>query len=284
MRVSSLSHPRVIELVSKYFVPAWVSRDFYQIEGDHKDEKKELARLDGDRARRHLKGGTVCVFIVADNGDVLATMPVQQSMKPENLIPLLEKFVAELKLKPRREEAIRESAAKPVTPKPKTEGGRLIHIFTHLDSGGARSVTNDRVELTAKQWKTFLPPADATPGTSWNIPEEIAHKLLLYCYPPVSHWRVMDSKVIKGTFKATLVSLSGEEAHIKLEGELVLKFPVGKPIEGQVTAHFEGAARADCKKQTLASLALVSENADYVWNWQGKPQPRKMRIAMEMEP
>lgn len=94
----------------------------------------------------------------------------------------------------------------------------------------------------------------------------------------------MDSKVIKGTFKATLVSLSGEEAHIKLEGELVLKFPVGKPIEGQVTAHFEGAARADCKKQTLASLALVSENADYVWNWQGKPQPRKMRIAMEMEP
>jgi hypothetical protein len=261
-----------------------VSRDFYQLEGDHQDEKKELARLDGDRARRRLKGGTVCVFIVADNGDVLDTMPVQQALTPENLIALLEKIVADQKLKPRGEEAIRDSAAKPVTPKPKTEGGRLIHIFTHLDTGGTRSVTNDRVELTAAQWKKILPPADAKAGTSWDVPEEIAHLLFQYCYPPVSHWLAKDSKVMKGTLKATVVALSGDEAGIKLDGELELKFPVGKPTEGLVTAHFEGAARADCKKQTLASLALVSENADYVWSWQGKPQPRKMRIALELEP
>jgi hypothetical protein len=284
MRVSSLSDPRVVELVSKYFVPAWVSRDFYQLEGDHQAEKQEVARLDGDRARRHLKGGTVCVFIITDKGDVLDTMPVLQAMKPENLTPFLEKIVAEQKVKPRSEEAIRESAAKPVTPKPKTEGGRFIHVFTHLDTGGNRSVTNDRVELTAAQWKKFLPPADAKPGTSWEIPEETAHKLLQYCYPPVSDWRAKDSKVMKGTLKATFAAQFGDEARIKLEGELELRFPVGKPTEGRITTHFDGAARADCKKQTLASLALVSENAEYVWTWQGKPQPRKMRIALELEP
>ena len=74
MRVSSLSHPRVIELVSKYFVPAWVSRDFYQMDGDHHDEQREMARLDGDRARRHLKGGTVSVFIVSDKGELEANV------------------------------------------------------------------------------------------------------------------------------------------------------------------------------------------------------------------
>jgi hypothetical protein len=43
-------------------------------------------------------------------------------------------------------------------------------------------------------------------------------------------------------------------------------------------------ARADRSKETLQSLALVSEEAEHVWYWQGKPSPRKMRIALELEP
>jgi hypothetical protein len=282
--VSSLSNPRVIELVSKYFVPAWYSRDFYQIEGDHQDEKKEIARIDAERVKRRLEGGNVNVFIIADNGDVLATQRVQVAYKPENLIPFLEKIIAQQKLKPRSENAIRDNTAKPVAAKPKTEGGRFIHIWTRLDTGENRGLSNDQVELTAKQWKSFLPPADAKVGSSWDIPEEIAHKLVQYGYPPSPNWMTKDCKVLKGTIKATLAELSGEEAHIKLEGKMELKFPVGKPTEGRITAHFEGVARGDSKKQTLSSLAMVSKNAEYVWYWQGKPQPMKMRIALELEP
>src|SRR5579884_2672104 len=87
MRVSSLSDPRVIEVVSKYFVPVSVSRDDYQRDPRSQDEKAELLRLDRERARRGLKGGNVCAFIIAANGDVLATQPVQQAFKPENLLP-----------------------------------------------------------------------------------------------------------------------------------------------------------------------------------------------------
>jgi hypothetical protein len=284
MRVSSLSNPRVIELVSKYFVPAWFSRDFYQLEGDHQDERKEIARLDADRAKRRLEGGNVCVFIVTPDGGVLATQRVQLAYKPENLIPFLEKVIAQERLKPRGEEAIRESAAKPESVKPTTEGGRIIHVWTRLDTGANRGLSNDLVELTAKQWKTFLPTADAKVGTSWEIPEEIAHKLVQYCYPPSPHWKTADCKVKTGTLKATLTTLSGEEIRVKLEGEMELKFPVGKPIEGKITAHFEGEARGDRKQQTLTSLALVSTKADYIWYWQNKPQPMKMRIALELEP
>ncbi|MGH7222018.1 MAG: hypothetical protein ACRELF_02190, partial [Gemmataceae bacterium] len=61
-------------------------------------------------------------------------------------------------------------------------------------------------------------------------------------------------------------------------------FPHGKPTEGRVAARFVGVFREDRKKETLTSLMLVSEKADYVWYWQGKPQPRKMRIALELEP
>ena len=70
-----------------------------------------------------------------------------------------------------------------------------------------------------------------------------------------------------------------------LEGEMKLSFPhTGKPTDGRVTARFVGVAHQDAKKRTLTSLALVAEQADYVWYWQGKPQPIEMRIALEMEP
>ncbi len=284
MRVSSLSDPHIIDLVSKYFVPVSVSRDDYQREPRSQDEKAELLRLDRERARRGLKGGNVCVFIIAANGDVLATQPVQLAYKPENLRALLEEMIVSQKVGPRSQEAIRASAAKPPETKPKAEGERVIHIWACLDTGLNRGLSNDRVELTAAQCKAFVPPAGAKPGTSWDIPEEIAHKLFLYGYPPGPQWTTKDSKVMKGTLKATLAAVSDGEAHINLEGEMELKFPLGKPTEGRITARFIGAARADCKKQTLTSLELVSEQADYVWNWQGKPQPRKMRIAMELEP
>lgn len=284
MRVSSLSDRRVIELISKYFVPAWVSRDFYQLDGDNNDAKAEIKRLDGERHKRGLEGGTVCVFLVAANGDVLATQRVQLAWKPENLIPFLQKIIADQKLKPRSEEAIRASTAEVREAKPKTKDGRLIHIWTRVDIHDNRGLSNDRVELTAAEWKAFLPPADAKPGTSWEIPEAIAHKLFQYGYPPGPYWRAKECKVLKGTLKAKLAALSGEEARIQLEGEVVLSFPHGKPTEGRVTARFVGVVRADRKKETLASLMLVSEKADYVWHWQDRSQLLKMRIALELEP
>lgn len=285
MRVSSLSNPRIVELISKYFVPSWVSRDDYQREPRSKDDKAELDRVDRDRHNRGFKGGTVCAFIIAPNGDVLATMPVQQAYTPANLLPFLEKAIAEQKLEPRSQEAVQASAAKPAEVKPKTEGGRFIHIWTRQDAGQNQGVSNDLVELTAAEWKAFLPPEKAKKGDSWDIPETIAFKLYQYCYPPGSQWVSKECKVHKGTLKATLTADSETEARIKLSGDMDLKYPFGKPTEGHVTAHFVGVVHADRKKQTLTSLAMVSsEKAEYVWYWQGKPQPRKVRIALELEP
>jgi hypothetical protein len=285
MRVSSLSDPRINSLISKYFVPVWVSRDDYQLEDRSKEEKAELDRLDAERRKRGLEGGNVCVFIVAANGDVLATQRVQLAYKPEEHLAFLRKIIADYKPEPRDAEAIRASTAKPAEVKPKTKDGRLFHIWTRLDRGADnKTVTNDRVELTAAEWKTFLPTAGARVGASWTIPDDIAHKLYHNCYPPNPYWMTKDCKVLKGTLKATLSAVTDEVARIQLEGSMELSFPHGKPTEGRVTARFIGAARQDRKKQTLTSLALVSEKADYVWYWQGSPQPIEMRIALEMEP
>lgn len=285
MRVSSLSDERVRNLIEKYFVPAWVSRDSYQLEKRSREEQTELERIDGERAKRKLIGGSVCVFLLDPDGHIWATMRVQEACKPQNLVPLLEKTIAERKLTPRDSEAVRASAATPSERKPKSEGSRLIHIWARVDQKGSnRGVSNDRVELTAAERKAFAPPADALPGSSWRIPDKIAHKLYLYCYPPGPRWKVSDCRVKSGTLKATLIAASESEARIRLQGEMELTFPnTGKPTDGRITARFVGTARVEGKTHALTSLALVSEQADYVWHWQGKAQPLKMRMAMELE-
>ena len=285
MRVSSLSDARVIALLTKYFVPAWVSRDDYQRDPRGKDEQAELDRIDAERHRRGLEGGTVCVFVLDSDGSLLATQRVQFAYKPENLVPFLEKIIADKKLTPRDAEAVRATTVQPAEIKPKTEGGRLVHVWTRCDQKGVNNgLSHDRVELTAAEWKTFAPAADARTGTSWAIPERVAHKLFQYCYPPGPHWKAKDSKVRSGTLKASLVELSAKEARIKLDGEMELSFPhTGKPTDGRVTARFVGVTHHDRKKEALTSLRLVADQADYVWYWQGKPQPIKMRIALEME-
>jgi hypothetical protein len=285
MRVSSLSDKRVIDLITKYFVPVWVSRDNYQLDPPSAAERAELERIDLDRAKRKLEGGTVCVFVLDAEGGVLATQRVQRAYKPENLVPFLEKIVADKHLKPRSAASIRASAAAPKTIEPKTEGGRFVHIYTRCDRPGANGgLSQDRIELTAEECKAFVPAAD-TRAATWKLPDALAHKLFQYSYPPQPHWKVTSCKVLSGTLKATRISTSAGETHLKLEGEMKLSFPhTGKPTDGRITAQFVGMARANVKKQTLTSLTLVSEQAKYVWFWQGKPQPMEMRIALEMEP
>jgi hypothetical protein len=286
MRVSSLSDERVISLLSKYFVPVWVSRDDYQLDPRSKAEQAELERIDSERSKRGFKGGTVCVFLLDADGSILATMPVQLASKPDNLVPLLTKVVAQKQLSPRTREAIRATAARSRASKPRTEGGRIVHIWTRCDQKGAnRGLSQDRIELTAEECKAFAPPADARPEIPWRVPDEIAHRLFQCCYPPGPIWRAKECKVRRGTMTAELVAVSDGEARLQLQGEMELLFPyMGKPTDGCVTAHLIGLARWHTAKQTLTALDLVSERAEYVWYWQGKPQLVPMRIALELEP
>src|SRR4051795_13470778 len=137
MRVSSLSDERVIGLLTRYFIPAWVSRDHYQLGGPSGAERDEVLRIDRERRRRGFKGGTVCVYILAHDGSLLATLPVQQAHLPENLVPFLKKIVEDGRLTPRSPDAVRASAAPPPAPARATmKGGLLIGVWTRNDDPG----------------------------------------------------------------------------------------------------------------------------------------------------
>jgi hypothetical protein len=285
MRVSSLSDERIIDLVSRHFIPVWVSRDAYQRSPPDRAERDLLAHIDADRHRKRFEGGTVCVYVVTPDGDALATMTVQRACKPDLLAPFLKKIIADEKLSPRDGAAVKASAAAIRATRPATAGGRLFSVRARFDEAGPnRGTARDLVELTKEQWGAFLPPR-AAEGAAWTIPRGTAEKLLRHAYPPVSHWDAKLARIHSCTLSARVVGPSRGEVVVRLEGKLDLVYPdKGKPDDGRLTARLVGYARADTGRRTLRSMELVSEEGRYVWYWQGNPLPRATSLAVELLP
>jgi hypothetical protein len=287
MRVSSLSDERIIGLVSRYFVPAWLSRDRYQLGRPPREEADLVARIDADRHKKKLEGGAVCVYVVAAGGEVLATLPVQKASKPEQLAPFLRGVIAERKLAPREAADVKASAAAPpARPRPKAKDGRLFTVRTRFDGRGPnRGTSRDLVELAPAEWAVFLPPRGAKAGQAWDVPAAVAGKLLRHAYPPLPHWKAEQGKLEEATLRVKVLEVAEGGLRLRLEGRAVLIYPhQGKPTDGRVTARLVGVARCDAAATRLAALALTSEGGRYAWGWEGKPQVRAMALAVELEP
>ncbi len=285
MRVSSLSDDRVIELLNRYYLPTWVSRDRYQLSGPDKAEQAELQRIDRQRHDRGLEGGTVTVHILSSDGSVVAALPVQKASKPAELVAFLKEYAEREKVKQRR----LIPSKKPLIAwkdqqKPKTDGGVLVDVWTRFDDGSTnRGLSADTVELTAKEWSQFLPAKPAEVGQSWKVADAVADKLFAFCYPPLPNWDSRQAKVIESTLTVSVDSLKGAEAHLKLAGRFVLSYPAtGKPTDGKVTAQVIGLATIDISKGVIKDLKSIATEASYVWFWENKPQPRKMSLAVEL--
>jgi hypothetical protein len=287
MRASSLSNARVIELVSRYFVPIWLSRDNYQKGTRSKAEWEEIRRIDRDKQQRGLKGGTVCVYMLAPDGAVLATLPVHHAHDPKNLVPFLKQIIDKEKLEPRNPEAVRASAAPRPKVQPHEEGGLVLHVRTKNE--GARAgygVSEDWAELTPQEWKAFLPSGsgEIRVGDSRKVDDKVADKLFLYFYPPGPNWKSKDGTVLERALTATVVSVTARDVRIGLRGSVVLSHPFGdKDTPGKVTARLAGVLHYDPTTKTINSFVMASEEANFVWEWKGRPQPEKMVIAVETE-
>ncbi|MBI1914030.1 MAG: hypothetical protein HYS12_04740 [Planctomycetes bacterium] len=284
MRVSSLSNERVIDLVSAYIVPVWVSRDSYQLGPRPKEEKAELSRVDRERSARHLDGGAVCVYLLAPDGTLKTTLKVQKASKPEILIPFLEKLIETDRLPPRQPEARRASAAPKRAPRRSEKDGLFLHVLTRFTQHRTNyGVSQDWAELTAEEWRSFVPAADVRAGASWEVPGKVADKLFRYFYPPGPNWRAADSTVLNRSLTATAVTVSDKKVRVSLHGTLELSHPFGIGTEGRVRAKLSGILTYDPGRRVLTSFLMASEEAEFVWQGKGPPHPDKMVIAVEME-
>jgi hypothetical protein len=279
MRVSSLSDDRVISVVSRHFVPAWLSRDRYQQDKIDPDEKKLVGRIDDSRHEQKLEGGAVCVYIVRPNGDVIATLPVQKASKPDLLLPFLKKVIKDEKIEAKKPDAPAKSTQAEAQAKDK--GAVAFVVRTRFDGKENRGTSRDTVELTKKEWSMLLARKGDEVGDSWKVPADVAEKLLLKAYPPVAHWDAKLAKMSSCSLTAKVTKVNDGEYRVRLEGKLELIYPnKGQPTDGTVRAKLVGYLR--CEGGELTSLALVSEEAMYVYRWQDKVVEKPMTLSVEL--
>jgi hypothetical protein len=277
MRTSSFSDDRVIRLVSTYFVPVHVSRDCYLQEKPDFATQAELNRIDTERKAKKMEGGAVAIYILQPDGTVLTTIPVQQAYFPDKFLDFLERVVRENKFEPRRPEDVRKTTAEAAPPRrTATTDGLLLTVWTRgEDNKGKGTTTIDFLDLSAEEWRTLTPPDDAKVGATWTVPERIADRLLILCYPPGPHWNTRENKLTARSLNATLTAIEGEENVIRLTGKVEMIQPfTGKPDDTRLTVRLVGYVRQDRSKKTITDINLASDEAIRQSYYQSKPLPR----------
>jgi hypothetical protein len=284
MRAVSLSKPSIIDLLARYFVPAWVSIDDYGKERKSTAEYRAWEQVRASAERQGLFHGTVTAYVLASDGSVLDSMDVGDALRPENLQRMLEKVVKDRHLQPRNPEAVQASAASAFpSPRPKHRTGLLLHVWTCYlpSSGDNRGVGEDWVELSSTEWEPLAPPAGARVGDSWDVPRRLADKLYRYFYPAVCVYNPSASRIRRADLTATLASSAADEAIVILQGFVDLDHNGDKEDAGRVVARMQGALRYDPRERIITSFQMVSEKAVFAWDYHGKVHTPAIAIAVE---
>jgi hypothetical protein len=284
MRAVSLSKPSIIELLSRYFVPAWVSVDDYGKERKSNAEYRAWEQVRASAERQGLFHGTVTAYVLGSDGIVLDSMDVGDALRPENLQRMLEKVVKDRHLQPRNSESVHASAASTFpSPRPKHRTGLLLHVWTCYlpSSGDNRGVGEDWVELSSTEWEPLAPPAGTRVGESWDLPRRLADKLYRYFYPAVCVYNPSASRIRRADLTATLASSTADDAIVILQGFVDLDHNGDKEDPGRVVARMQGALRYDPRERIITSFQMASEKAVFAWDYHGKVHTPAIAIAVE---
>src|SRR5688500_17725743 len=136
MRAGPLSKPEIISLLNSYFVPVYAVNEDYRAKGSKpKEEKEAYNRIYRQALDKKLSAGTVHVYIVSPDGDVVDSAHVAEAAKPAVLTSLLKRNIAAAGLKAGEPVAER----KPQAAAPNADEGALrLHLVARsLDGKGA---------------------------------------------------------------------------------------------------------------------------------------------------
>lgn len=266
MRAGPLSNTKVISLLNRYFIPVYAVNEEYSDQGSAPpEEKAERNRIFKEGHAAKLSVGSVHVYVLGPDGHLIGTMHVAKAAKSENLIALLEKTAAELKVPEGK------PVVAPITQsqKPLCEPGSVaLHLTARsLDGKGAWSdfPVENWIVLSSGESGSFLPPSDAVSvGYSWEIPRELATKLLTHFYPATENNNVAKNVFERQSLKASVISLEKGLARARLTGEMKMAHSFYHKEDGKVVeATVVGFVDFEPATQRIHSLQVVTDQATY---------------------
>ena len=292
MRVSSLSDSRVIEMLSDYFIPVSLSRDRYQSEPLQDKDASILKRVDYQSEQRGLDRGSVCVYLLDGEGDVLDSLRVERAWDPENLLPFLGSVVVnENPAKATRTELLarNESLQGTVSNQPGRHGGDrdlVLHIATRFDERRVHwGLSEDWLRFSPLEWHEWIRvDPDLQIGDSWSASSKASTRLLSHFYPPTNVWDVNFGRIQEEILVATLAERGTDDWLIRLQGSIRLAYPFkleNGGVPGTVTADLIGYVRYLPATKSIVSFKMISTEARYEFVDRGIIDSSEMSIAVE---
>jgi hypothetical protein len=268
MRAGPLSDDEVIQLLNQYFIPVYSSEQESGPRGvGPSEEKAENIRIYKEAVRQPCGAGTVHVYILNPQGQVIGGLHVAEATHGNALAELLKKTVQDLQTAP---------GPPVVTPTPQSRPPQFQSdsLVLHLTARSSREGSawgkfpgENWIVLSRADWMGIFPTGETKVGSSWSLNQPITRKLLANFYPQMEdHDSNVDrNRFDKASLQATVVSVSDGKIQARLDGTLLMKrtFYPDRPDDNFVNATLIGWAVFDTATNRIENLQLVTKTATY---------------------
>lgn len=246
MRAGPLSNKKIIELLNSYFVPVFVVNEDYARRGPAPaEEKAERDRIMREGHEAKLSVGTVHVYLLRPDGHILDSMHVANAARTTNLIAMLEKAVGTLKVAAGKPLAVvTPQAARPSC----SRDSLALHLVSRsLDGRGAWSEfpVENWIVLDRAEQEKLLPSHKLQVGDTWNVPSEVAEKIVTHFYPATENNDVSKNRFEENRLVAKVLSIKDGNVTARLDGNIKMHHSFyhkedGKMVDAKFVGMLEG--------------------------------------------
>jgi hypothetical protein len=264
MRTGPFSSTQVIDRLNCYFVPVYaVNEDYRAKDVVPKEEQAEYQRIYRQALSKKFSAGTVHVYVLNPDGEVIGTRHVAHASKTKDLIVFLDEIVTKLGTKAGK--TLVEPKAQSASPAC-AKGSLVLHLTARgLGGGGSWGGTAENwIVYTPDEIKKLLPAGKVAAGTEWDLDSRLAARLLVHVYPVTENNNPAKNEIRKQSLRGKVVAVNGDVATARLDGRLEMRHdfyhkPDGKVVETELLGYvtFESATGK------VRSLRLVTQGATY---------------------
>lgn len=281
MRASSLSNPRIISTLNRFFVPVYISNEDYSPTGSAAPaEKAERMRIYAETIKAGLSSGTVHVYIIAPDGRPIDSMHVARAYKIEELSALLDRTITRLKVvegKPLvaptpqsrapwagNDSLVLHLVARNVERKNGVDIPHRVRLGETNSANWGSYPVEDWIVLDAEQQSKLLPRNTVTAGQSWDVDAGTASLILTHVYPSTENNDLSKNKIERLALRATVLTIRDGTVRARLDGQFRMKHTFyEKEDDLHVEAALVGLLEFDAVSRRIKSMQLATNGATH---------------------
>ncbi len=264
MRAGPLSNAQIISLLNAHFIPVSYSREDREAMGTATpQERDEISRVFAAGRQAELSVGTVHVYIITPQGDVIDSLHVAQAARTPELLQMLERAIARLQVEPGPTIVTPQRQS---VPEPHEAGALILHLTSRNIRGAGWDdfPSESWIAIEKPEIAKLLPAGPVEPGTTWQVDPQIAARILMHVYPTTENNQVAPEKLERHELSGRVVHVENGVARARLDGAMRMKHNFyyrddGKFVEAQLVGYLD----FEPDSGRVRTVRMMTEQATY---------------------